>query len=275
MQANTQSAQQAKATGGSAVPTLIHTPGQNLAIPQAGNCAVQCPNTDNPDVLADLTGLAQQGKLSQDDLTRLQNLVKNNASIDEYAAMLEDLVKQGKLTPEQARDLLEKYKKQHANAIVALGAKSMDALIKSGQLPVGVANDLLQLQKKSLTPAEYSAELARLVADNKISPATSGQLLSQYTQQRLGDLNKSGEYALNQMAKSGQITQDVANDMSGLMKKDASVDDYAAELQKLVASGKLTPAAAAKLLEEYKKRKLGLAGSASLNSLIAAGGGGR
>ena len=106
--------------------------------------------------------MVEKGKLSQDNANRLLDLAKNNATEDEYAAALDELVRQGKLTPEQARALLEKYRKQRANGLVNESAKAMDNMIKSGQLPLDTANQLLALQKRNLTPAEYAAELNRL-----------------------------------------------------------------------------------------------------------------
>lgn len=268
-QANVQATQQATVTGGSAVPTLINV-GQPPAM-ATGNCTVLC-NEDNVDVANDINDLVKQGKLSQEEADKLTALAKGNVPVAEYAAALDELVRQGKLTPEQARKLLETYKKQHASAMLAESANSMDALIKSGQLPVSVANDLLAFQKTHPTPAEYAAELARLVKEGKISPATAAMLLAQYTQQQQKEIAKQGAFALRQMATAGEVTADVAKGLADLQSKNIPVDQYAAELDRLVKEGKLTPAAAAKLLEQYKKQRLGVATAGSLGQLLSQGG---
>lgn len=263
MQLNTQTAQQAQMTGGSAVPTLINVPGGGTQ----QSCTILCPNDENADVTNDINDLVKSGKLSQNDANKLLDLAKKNVSVDEYAAALDELVRQGKLTPEQARALLEKYKKQHENTLLKDSAASMDALIKSGQLPLDAANQLLALQKNKVSPADYAAELNQLVSEGKISPTTATQLLAQYAQQRAQEARKSSIFGLHQLAKTGAITNDVANDLSAMQSKNAPVDAYAAELQRLLAAGKITPEEAAKLLAQYKAQRAGM-GGAALNELI-------
>src|SRR5438445_1942732 len=119
MQANEQSAQQAKMQGETAVPTLVNIPNpqQQSAFQPQQNCTVLCPSPDDVNVANDINDLVKSGKLSQKDADQLLALAKSNATVDEYAAALDELVRQGKLTPEQARQLLEKYKKQHQKTL--------------------------------------------------------------------------------------------------------------------------------------------------------------
>jgi type IV secretory pathway VirB10-like protein len=267
MQANTQAAQQAQITGGSAVPTLVNVPGQQTS---SQSCTILCPGEEGANVANDINDLVKSGVLSQTDANNLLDLAKKNVSPDEYAAALAELVRQGKLTPEQARKLLEAYKKQHEKGLITSSATLMDGLIKSGKLPLDVANSLLALQKQKVTPAEYAAELARLVKEGKISPETAAQLLAAYTQQQAKEAAKLNAFKLQQMAKKGEITADVAKQLADLQAKNIPADQYAAELQKLVAQGKLTPAAAAKLLADYKAQKIIPGGM--LKQLAAKGG---
>ncbi len=263
MQANAQIAQQAQMTGTSAVPTLINvaTP---QSFPQTQNCTVLCPSPDNVDVANDINDLVKAGKLPKKDADILLAMAKNNVPVDEYAAELDRLVKEGKLTPEQARKLLEQYKKQHQNALLNETAKPMDVLIKSGKLPLDTANELLALQKSDVSPADYAEELNRLVREGKISPQVSAQLLGQYSQQQAREATKQGIFELKQLARSGAITPDVANQLADMQNKNVPVDQYAAMLQRLVAEGKITPAEAAKLLAEYKARRAKLGGAAGV-----------
>lgn len=262
MQLNAQQAQQAQVTGGSAVPTLV-----NVQQPEASsNCTVLCPGDENANVADNLNDLVRSGKLSQKDADALLDLAKKNVSVDEYAAALDQLVKEGKLTPEQARALLEKYKKQHQNALLKESGGAMDGLIKSGQLPLDAANELLALQKAQVSPSDYAADLNRLVREGKISPTTAQQLLAQYTQQQAREATKASMFGLKQLAKGGAITPDVASQLAGLQAKNASVDDYAAALQRLVDQGKMTPVEAAKLLDQYKQLRA-VAGGASAEAL--------
>lgn len=248
MQANVQVAQQAQMTGTSAVPTLM----AQSSFPQTQNCTVLCPGPDNVDVANTINDLVKDGKLPQKDANILLAMAKNNVPVDEYAAELARLVKEGKLTPEQARKLLDQYKKQHQNALINEMAKPMDTLIKAGQLPLDTANALLTLQRNGVSPAGYADELNNLVKEGKISQPVSSQLLAQYSQQQANEATKEGIYGLKKLARSGAITPEVATQLSDLLAKNAPVDDYAATLQRLVAEGKITPAEAERLLAQYK-----------------------
>ena len=70
--------------------------------------------------------------------------------------------------------------------------------------------------------------------EGKISPAVAAQLLAQYTQQQQKELAKQGAFELQQMAKAGEVTADVAKDLADLQGKNVPVDQYAAELDRLV-----------------------------------------
>lgn len=264
-QANAQSAAQATITRGTAVPTLVNVPGQD----NQQNCTVLCPSEDNANVADDINSLVNASKLSKEDANRLLDLASKNVSVDEYAAALAALVKAGKLTPEQARLLLDKYKKQHANSMMNESARLMDGLIKSNQLPLDVANELLDAQKRKLTPAEYAAMLDRMVKAGLISPETAAQLLAQYTQQYAKEAAKKGSFAIDKMAKSGEITGDVANILKDLQSKNVPLSQYSSMLDRLVAEGKMTPAAAAKLLALYRAQRTS---NGALSDLMAKGG---
>ncbi len=267
-QANAQAVQQAQISGGSAVPTLINVPGSQ----EGQNCTVLCPSDANANVADDLRALVKAGKLSQKDADHLADLANKNVSVAEYAAALDELVRQGKLTPEQARLLLEKYKKQHANALLTSSANAMDGLIKSGQLPLGIANDLLEMQKRKVSPADYAAYLAKLVKEGKLSPEAAAQLLAQYTQQYADEAAKEGAFAIRQMAKGGEITNDVAKLLAERPCKDVPLNQYEATLTKFVTDGKMTPAVASKILALCRAQRTAIGTSGLLGTMLAKGG---
>jgi polyhydroxyalkanoate synthesis regulator phasin len=249
-QANVQAAQAAKMTGGSAIPTQINTGSVSFG---PGSCVVCSDKSANVKRLMD--EWVRQGKINPDVAGQLTDLASKNVSVEEYADKLDQLVKAGKLTPAQARELLDEYRKQHANALMDDSEKLMDDMIKSGEVPLDVANQLLDLQRKGVSPADYAAALQQLVKDKKISPATAQKLLKQYREQRLKEALKQQVASINAMAASGAITPEVAKRLIELTEKNVPSDAYARELNDLVAQGKLTPAAAAKLLSDYKKLK--------------------
>jgi type IV secretory pathway VirB10-like protein/polyhydroxyalkanoate synthesis regulator phasin len=236
--------------GASAIPTVL-----NVSSSESG--CFMCPSPDAPDVNKEIEDLMNKGKLTRETADMLKDLANRNVSIDEYAAALDALVKAGKLTPEEARALLEKYKKQHSNALVNESAKMMDGMIKSGRLPLSTATELLDLQKKQVTPAQYAAELQRLAAEGKISPETAGNLLAQYTQQLAKEGAKEGLFHLQQMAKAGQITPDVLKMLEDLQNRNVPANEYADAVNRLIAEGKVTPAVGNKLIQDYRAGKIG------------------
>lgn len=260
-QANSTTAQQAQISGSSAIPTMTNTGSQFGA-----SCVICTEQTANVKSLLDQW--SGEGKIAPDVAQSLQQLADKNVSPDEYAAMLNNLIKSGKLTPEQARLLLEQYRKQHAGVLLANSAKAMDDLIKSGQLPLDAANQLLEAQKNGVGPAAYAAQLQGLVQEGKISPATAQQLLAQYTQQRAKEITLQSIATLEQMARDGQLTPDVLKDLVNLENQMVPIDTVSTTLQKYVTAGKLVPAVATKVLDEYRAQKAAIGPSASIDQLL-------
>lgn len=262
MQSSSQAAQQAQISGGSAMPTLVNVPGQ------AGGASCIVCSDQQANVKTLLDDWVKQGKISPEVASMLQDLADKNVPVEEYAAMLDRLVKEGKLTPEQARMLLEQYKKQRANALLAESAKTMDDMIKAGQLPLDVANQLLEAQKKGMSPAEYAAELQRLVREGKISPEVAQRLLAQYAQQFAKQVIMKSIAILEQWSRAGEITPDVLKELVRLENEMVPTDQMAATLQDFVSKGKLTPAVSDKILAEYKEQKSEIGATGTIDELI-------
>lgn len=260
MQSNEQAAKKAQMTGGSAVPTLVNIPTQQQSgfTSASSNCGTVCPGDDSDNVVEDVNNLVKGNHLSQERANQLLDMIKNNVTPAEFSATLDQLVREGKLTPEEARRLLEEDKRHYANSLVADSAKTIDAVIKAGQLPIDAGSSLLAMQKRGASATEYGAALDQLVRENKITPQMATQLLAQYTQQHSQEAAKRSAYELQKMAKEGQITSDVANNLTALQEKNIPVSKYASELSSLVNEGKITPAAAKKLLEAYQKQRMAL-----------------
>jgi polyhydroxyalkanoate synthesis regulator phasin len=265
-QANVEAAQQAQMKGTSAVPTLMNY-GQSTAPAPSANCNIICTDQSS-NVKYNLDDWVKQGKVATEVSSELQDLANKNVPVSEYAAELDRLVKEGKLTPEQARELLEQYKKQHENALLADSAKTMDDLIKSGKLPLDVANQLLTAQKNKVSPAEYAAMLQRLVREGKISPEVAAQLLAQYTQQHAKEVTQQSIAFLHQMARSGQILPEVEKELVDLENKMVPLDTYSTTVQRLVTAGKMIPAVAGKILDDYKAEKASIGPSGSINQML-------
>jgi polyhydroxyalkanoate synthesis regulator phasin len=177
-------------------------------------------------------------------------------------------MKEGKLTPEQARMLLEQYKKQHANSDAKESAKAMDQYIKDGKLSLEAANELLTAQKKKVSPAEYSAILKNLVKQGKVDPDTAQRLMNQYLQQRSKEIVMQSIMSIKKMAQAGQLTPDVEKELVEMEQKMVPVDQYAAKLQGFVDAGKLTPAVSKTILDEFRQQKQDMGGVSSIDPMI-------
>lgn len=270
VQANKNAAQQAQISGGSAVPTLLNNP--NAASPQTGtssSCNVICSDR-SANIKNLLDDWVRQGKVTPEVSSYLQQLAESNVPVATFGQALDQLVKEGKLTPEQARQLLEEYRKQHANRLLEESAAFMDTLIKNGQLPLDVANRLLMAQKNEVTPAEYAALLKRFVRDGSISPVVSQQLLNQYTQQRMKGIIDKSIAILQQMGRDGKITPDILKEIIEMEKKMGPISAFDAALQKYVAAGRLTPIVATSIVDEYKAQKSEIGPTTTIGKLIKA-----
>lgn len=263
MQASQQAAQQAQMSGGSAVPTLINVGMQQTPSNQCVVCTEQTPNVKN-----NLDDMVRKGELSPDVAASLQQLADKNISVDEYANELARLVKEGKLTPEQARLLLEQYKKQHGNKLLDDSARLMDEKIKNGQLSLDAANQLLMAQKSGASASEYAAQLQEMVKQGKISPELAQQLLNQYAQQRKNEIIQKSIAVLEQMARNGELIPEVLKNLTDLENRMVPIDFFTAELKKMTDAGKITPGVAAKVLEEFKQQKADIGGSDTVNQLL-------
>lgn len=265
MQANTQAAQQAQISGGSAVPTLVNASSGQPAV--EGGCTVLCGD-ESVDVKNDLENWVKQGKLSSDVSTYLQELAGKHVSVAEYAAELDRLVREGKLTPEQARQLLEQYQKQHASYLAKESASMMDGYIKSGKMSLDAANQLLAAQKRNVTPAEYSDMLQELVRQGKIDPDTAQRLLNQYMQQRAKEIVARSVTSIKQMTSAGQLTPEVEKVLVDMEERMVPLELYEAKLNGFIEAGKITPAVAKKILDEFKQQKKDMGTINSTSSLI-------
>ena len=74
------------------------------------------------------------------------------------------------------------------------------------------------------------------------------------------------------MAKSGQITPDVAKILAEHPCKVVPLNQYEATLTKLVTDGKITPAVAAKVLAICRAQRTNIGASGLLGTMLAKGG---
>lgn len=263
LEANQQAAQQAQMSGSSAVPTMVNFGGGQ----PAGNCVI-CSDK-SADVKNLLDEWARQGKLTPEVSTALQKLADKNVTVDEYASQLDDLVKQGKLSPDQARSLLAEYKKQHTNQRISESESAIDKMIQAGKVPLEVANTLLAMQEKGVSTTEYAAALQKLVKDGKLTPDAAQQLLAQYTQSMAKEVIQKSIASIRQLAKEGKVIPEVETALIDLEMKTVPLKQYNDTLQGFLDKGKITPAVAKTILDEYQWQKAAIGPTGSIDDLLA------
>jgi len=269
MAANAEATRQAQMSGGSAVPTLLNVPSaaQPGFQPQQ-NCTVLCPDRSKVDVKSDIDELLRAEKISRTDANALLALSGKNVPVDEYAAALDALVREGKLTPAEARALLEKYKKQHQNALLDKSGVYMDGLVKNGQMSVDEATRLLALQQNGITTAGWASALKNEAKEGRLSAALVSGLLGQYSAEQSAECASEGAFRLRQFVSQGAMTGLVGKDLADLQARNVSASAYATKLSALVTEGKLTPAVADSLGKLYRQQRACGGTSEALGDII-------
>ncbi|MCP3680701.1 MAG: hypothetical protein GY782_10805 [Gammaproteobacteria bacterium] len=203
--------------------------------------AAGAAGTESPaDIASDLLA---SGAITPETAQELAQLNNKKLTPEEYAAELQRLVREGKLTPAQARALMAAYNRKHGEATAAA--------VGSGSTPDDVASQLLA--SGSITPAT-ERELAALNSAN-LTPAQARALLAAYRRTH-GGTGTASVFArhsalLGQLKNSGQISGQAAAELERLSAQNTPSSEYATQLANLVRSGKLSPAVAQRLLNAY------------------------
>jgi polyhydroxyalkanoate synthesis regulator phasin len=254
LKSNQATAQQALQTGGSAIPTLINT--QNgaaeagdLLTAGSGGCSALCDKVQSccgqeggPSSGALIDQMLGDASVTADVATELQEAGARGASMDDYANKLNQMVKDGKITPEQAKQLLAAYARQQRKL-------TADQMVDQMALPPDSAKSLHDLSAKGASVDEYSAKLNELVKQGKLTPEQASQLLKTY-QAHHQQMTPQG--LVDQMIAGGEVSPEVGYQLRDIAKKATSPEDYARQINQLVKEGKLTPEQAKQLLSNYR-----------------------
>jgi uncharacterized protein YutE (UPF0331/DUF86 family) len=206
-----------------------------------------------------MDALIKSGKLPLDVAAGLLDFQKHNPTPTEYAAELNRLVAEGKISPETAAQLLAQYTQQKSRQAAEQGNAMLKEMAASGQISQTVATELGDMQKRNVPVSEYAAELARLVREGKMTPDTAAKLLAQYQAERTGmgpaatlngivsDAEAENTGDINSLVNQGKISQEAANELEALQKRHLSPQEYAAAIDAMVKAGTLSPEIAASL----------------------------
>lgn len=263
---NVQQANYAKNTGTSAIPTIINN-GETEFASIASGCQECCHACGDESTDQLLSSLLNSGKISSATAGLLNSLGQKNLSPEDYEAELTRLVREGKISPEEARQLLTAYQKKYQEKVAEISAKDLDVLVKQGVLPVGAASALLELQKNGATFDTYAQALQQLIDSGQISPETAKTLQQTYQQQQAQRLQSETIGQLASMEADGSVSHETATMLQALQASGLSSVDYAAALNKLVKESKLSPELAQRLQAQYSKQQKGGNGSAENSAL--------
>ncbi len=195
--------------------------------------------------------LLTAGKISREVAEELTSLQRANVPVDEYKRHLDELVRQGKISSEDAQKLMTNYLKQKDGGV--------QDLLSTGKITRAVAEELTSLQRAGVPVEEYKKHLDELVRQGKISSEDAQKLLSNYTQMRGG--------GVQDLLAAGKISPDTAQRLLNLQRANVPVEEYKRQLEQLVREGKITSEDASRLLTNYQQLK----GAGALVQQLAGG----
>ncbi|MGD9108488.1 MAG: TrbI/VirB10 family protein [Gammaproteobacteria bacterium] len=266
LQSEQETAQQALQKGKSALPTLIGTdtgtpPSTALTDEQkCGYCCrmlqAYCQKMGRPvsGATNDLVNQMQTaGEISPDAAAQLKALADQGASVNDYKAALDRLVKEGKLTPEQAKKLLAAYRKEHGITAPTKVSNLADEMADAGQISEDTADQLNKLANQGLSVGDYKAALDRLVKAGKLTPEQAKKLLAEYRHKHQMQTPRAAlaDKLVDRLVGSGKLYPEDAAMLKRLSSEGVLPSKYGEALNRLVKEGKLSPAEAQRLLSAY------------------------
>ena len=255
----------------------------NAYLAKHGQAGAVAGMSQSPADVAD--NLLASGAITPETAQALAGLNNQGLSPDDYAARLQELVKEGKLTPAAARQLLAAYRHQHATAGTPLASSTSPGdvagqLLASGAIPPATAHELSQLNQTASTPSQYRAALQRMVTEGKLTAAQAQALMDAYNRKHgeaTAAVTGGGDTPAgiaNQLLASGAITPATERELAALANENLSPDAYAARIERLVAEGKLTPEQAQALIAAYRRTHTSTATTLPTTAAAAAAGAG-
>ncbi len=206
-----------------------------------------------------LSQLGAANQISVGAASQIRKLNKSEVTPADYATALNQLAQQGKLTTSQPACLLSAYRKTYK----ALSPSDLlNQLVAEGKISPELAKQINSLNAAGLSCEDYKAAMNKLSQNGKLSPALVKQLSTSYctVHPAGGSKPKSVKTPLHRdltqgLSLSGKLPESVAKELQALSDKNASAAAYAAELNRLVAAGKISACGPAQqLLKSYREQ---------------------
>lgn len=182
-----------------------------------------------------MDALIKSAQLPIDVANELLDLQKQQVKPADYAAKLNTLVQQGKVSADTAGQLLAQYTQQYATDSAAEAIGQLAEMAATGQIAADVAKELQGYHKRHVPLKEYEEELQHLVKQGRLTPEQAQRLLSQY---------------------KNQLSPEVATELATYQRRSVPLAEYQASLQRLVTAGKISSEQAKELLDEYRQVKM-------------------
>ncbi|HCU05463.1 MAG: hypothetical protein A2X77_01315 [Gammaproteobacteria bacterium GWE2_42_36] len=247
----------------------------------AAKTAMASPATAN-DVIDQLLA---SGSIQKPIADQLKQLSSGDLSPEGYAAALNALVNQSKITPDQAAQLLNAYRSQKSpsNVTVPTASPSLSAapdmsvmmpphvltaqmVEKEGMTPA-VADSLNALADQKPTLEDYAKNIQQLVTSGKITAGQAKRLIGSYSHAQGIDQTRAADVLAQQMLAAGDISAQTADSLKQLTSDKPDSAAYAEQVKQLMKQGQLTPNQALDLVNAYRKAQ-GLPSIPSTHSLI-------
>lgn len=211
--------------------------------------------------------LIKSGKLPLDAANELLDAQKKKMSPSEYAALLQKMVRDGKISPDMAQQLLSQYTQQYAKQVIMRSVAVLQEMSRNGELPPDVLTALVDLENKMVPINVVSEALQKFVDAGKLAPATSKKVLDEYQEQKNEIGPGAGVDTLIQQAlsaafleisdllKSGKIAPETAAQLTDMIQRNVTMDEFKAAIAQMVTDKKLTPDIAQLKIGDYQRVK--------------------
>ena len=214
-----------------------------------------------------MDALIKSGQLPLDAANQLLDAQKKQVSPSEYAKMLQQMVKDGKISPEVAQKLLAQYSQQYTKQVISRSVAALQQMSSNGEITPDVLNALIDLENQ-MVPIDLVADnLRKFVAGGKLTPAVSGKILDEYKDQKsqigpngsVDELIRQAEAAafleISQLLRDKQITPETAAQLTEMIQNNIPLDQYTAAVNQMVQNKQLSPAIAKLKIGDYTQVK--------------------
>lgn len=225
--------------------------------------------------------MIKSGSLPLEAANQLLAAQKKGISTTEYAAMLQEMAAQGKLTPSAGQQLLTQYNQQRSKEVTAQSIAILNQMARNGEITPDVEKELVGLENRMVPLDAYSSTLDRMVTEGKITPAVSKKIRDEYIYQKtaigptgtiaqmLQKAEADAEQEISDLLKQKQMSDDVAVTLRTMIKQNVSLKDFTDTVNSLVQQNKLTPEIAKLKIADYQAVKGLRDASLSLGKLQA------